>query len=224
MQITRYTSPLLEQNMYIVSEGNHCFIIDPYYCDDAVGVIGNLKVDFMLVTHEHYDHISGVNKFKDIFGCKLIANEKCNKNLQKPTKNFSKYFEAYCKFQKGLNLKEIVFDDKYSCVADETFTGELLINWCNNEIFLKEIPGHSYGGNLIFLNKTTLFSGDTLLDEDIPAAKFPGGDAKAFNEVTVPYINTLEPDIEVYPGHGDTWKLCEYYGYHNKEEEYALFN
>lgn len=59
-------------------------------------------VDLLLVTHEHYDHISGVNKFKELYGCKLLSNSKCDNNLQRPAKNFSKYFEAYYEFQADL--------------------------------------------------------------------------------------------------------------------------
>lgn len=43
-------------------------------------------VDLLLVTHEHYDHISGVNKFKELYGCKLLSNSKCDNNLQRPAK------------------------------------------------------------------------------------------------------------------------------------------
>ena len=31
MKIITCTTPLLEQNMYIVEEGKHCIVIDPYY-------------------------------------------------------------------------------------------------------------------------------------------------------------------------------------------------
>ena len=80
-------------------------------------------------------------------------------------------------------------------------------------VFIKEVPGHSAGGNFIFLNDNILFSGDILLDESVPAAKFPGGSKKAFANITLPYINSLIPDIFVYPGHGDAFVLNEYYGY-----------
>ena len=70
MGIITYTTPLLEQNMYIIVEGNNCIVIDPYYDDKVKTLLENMSVDLLLVTHEHYDHISGVNKFKEIYGCK----------------------------------------------------------------------------------------------------------------------------------------------------------
>lgn len=219
MGIITYTTPLLEQNMYIIVEGNNCIVIDPYYDDKVKTLLENMSVDLLLVTHEHYDHISGVNKFKEIYSCKLLANKKCNNNLQLPTKNFSKYFEAYYEFQSDLKKPDFDFDNNYSCSADEIFEDNITFNWHGNTLFIKEVPGHSAGGNFIFLNDNILFSGDILLDESVPAAKFPGGSKKAFTNVTLPYINSLMPDILVYPGHCDAFVLNEYYGYFNKKEK-----
>ena len=213
MGIITYTTPLLEQNMYIIVEGNNCIVIDPYYDDKVKTLLENMSVDLLLVTHEHYDHISGVNKFKEIYGCKLLANKKCNSNLQLPTKNFSKYFEAYYEFHGDLKKPDFAFDNNYSCSADEIFEDSIYFKWYGNALFIKEVPGHSAGGNFIFLNDNILFSGDILLDESVPAAKFPGGSKKAFANITLPYINSLIPDIFVYPGHGDAFVLNEYYGY-----------
>ena len=76
MKIITCTTPLLEQNMYIVEEGKHCIVIDPYYDEKTAVLLEGKIVDLLLVTHEHYDHISGVNKFKELYGCKLLSNSK----------------------------------------------------------------------------------------------------------------------------------------------------
>ena len=60
MKIITCTTPLLEQNMYIVEEGKHCIVIDPYYDEKTAVLLEGKIVDLLLVTHEHYDHISGV--------------------------------------------------------------------------------------------------------------------------------------------------------------------
>lgn len=213
MKITTYISPLLEQNMYIVEEGQHCIVIDPYYDNTVALLLKDKIIDRLFVTHEHYDHISGVNKFKEIYDCKLLANSKCDNNLQKPTKNFSKYFEAYYEFQAELKKPNFDFDNNYSCNADEIFEESITLEWQNNTVFIKVIPGHSEGGNFIFFNENILFSGDLLLDESVPAAKFPGGNQKSFIDIALPYINTLSPNILVYPGHGEAFSLRKYYGY-----------
>ncbi len=219
MKIITYISPLLEQNMYILEENSHCIVIDPYYDDSLSALFKNKVIDLMLVTHEHYDHISGVNKFKELYGCKLLANAKCNSNLQNPTKNFSKYFEAYYEFQGDLKKPDFDFDSNYSCCADNVFDDSIKFKWQNNDIYIREVPGHSKGGNFIFLNNKILFSGDILLDESVPAAKFPGGSKKAFEDTTLPYVNSLPADIVVYPGHGEKFILSDYYGYLGEKEK-----
>lgn len=200
MKIITCTTPLLEQNMYIVEEGKHCIVIDPYYDEKTAVLLEGKIVDLLLVTHEHYDHISGVNKFKELYGCKLLSNSKCDNNLQRPAKNFSKYFEAYYEFQADLQKPDFAFDSNYSCSADELFNDSITFRWQHNTVFIKMVPGHSEGGNFIFLNENILFSGDILLDESVPAAKFPGGSPKEFTDVALPYINTLPPELVVYPG------------------------
>lgn len=217
MKIVPYVSPLLDQNMYIVEEGGHCLIIDPYYDDSIANLLHDKIVDMMLVTHEHYDHISGVNQFKKRFGCKLLANAKCNRNLQKPAKNFSKYFEAYYEFQADLKKPDFPFESDYACCADEVFEESVRFQWQGNALYLREIPGHSEGGNFIFLNDSTLFSGDILLAENVRAGSFPGGDPKSFEEITMPYVNTLPPNLSVYPGHGEGFGLNEYHGYNGRK-------
>lgn len=218
MNIITYTTPLLGQNMYIIEKGKHCLVIDPYFDNKVQDLLKDKIVDLMLVTHEHYDHISGVNQFKKYFGCKLLANIRCDRNLRNPRKNFSKYFEAYYEFQGDLKKPDFPVESDYKCYAEETFDESILIKWCGSNVHIKMIPGHSEGGNFIFLNESILFSGDILLDEDVPAAKFPGGDAKAFVDVSLPYINTLSANLMVYPGHGSPFVLKKYYGYNDKKE------
>ena len=43
MKIITCTTPLLEQNMYIVEEGKHCIVIDPYY-DEKTAVLLEGKI------------------------------------------------------------------------------------------------------------------------------------------------------------------------------------
>ena len=82
MEIDRYTSPLLSSNMYVVSEGGRCIIIDPYFSPEAKGLLSGLTLDFMLVTHEHYDHVSGVNGYKAEYKIPLYASRACDEGMQ----------------------------------------------------------------------------------------------------------------------------------------------
>ncbi len=211
MELKRFVSPMLDQNMYAVCEGTHCFIVDPYDGAGSDEFIQGLAVDFLLVTHEHYDHISGVNAFKEKYGAHLYANQKCDEHMRKPTKNYSKYFEAYMKFQQGVELRDLTIDPAYSCCADHIIEDEYAMDWLGHRVFIKSAPGHSAGGNLIFLDDACIFSGDCMLPPELPAARFPGGDNKAFEAVTLPYLRSLDKMLTVYPGHGDSFTLKDFH-------------
>lgn len=211
MEIKRVVSPLLDSNMYIVSENNHCIIIDPYNDEQVIQLFSGLTPDFMLVTHEHYDHISGINAYKERFGIPLYANRLCDKNLQLPSKNYAKYFKAYAAFQESAFVWEDAVDDQYSCHADIIVEDGQMLDWEGHQILIKMAPGHSAGSNLIIIDDNAMFSGDCMLSESVPAARFPGGDPKAFQEIVLPYLKSMNQDIQVYPGHYDSFCLREYY-------------
>lgn len=214
MEIKCFVSPLLDENMYIICENGHCIIIDPYDCPESEQLLDGLRPDFMLVTHEHYDHISGVNAFKSRYKVPLYANNICNKNMQNPRKNFAKYEEAYLNFQKGVVIeqkKKIPLDEKYTCCADFIVEDGQTLEWMGHSIFIKMSPGHSAGSNLIILDAFHMFSGDCMLPPDIPAARFPGGNPQAFQEITLPYLESLDGNITVYPGHYDSFRLKDFH-------------
>lgn len=56
----------LETNCYVVSINNHLYVIDPGdELDKILDLIGNRKVDSILVTHRHFDHIGALNLLKN---------------------------------------------------------------------------------------------------------------------------------------------------------------
>lgn len=214
MELKRFVSPLLDQNMYVVCEEGHCIVIDPYDCPESERLLDGLQLDFMMVTHEHYDHISGVNAFKSRYKIPLYANSICDKNMQNTRKNFAKYEEAYLRFQKGVVIEKIEslpIDARYTCCADVIIEDGHTMEWMGHRIFIKMSPGHSAGSNLIFLDDDYLFSGDCMLPSEIPAARFPGGDPQAFEEITLPYLKSLDGDIMAYPGHYDRFRLKDFH-------------
>lgn len=214
IEIKRFVSPILEHNMYVLSDGGHCVIIDPYYSKESVRLLAGLQPDFLLVTHEHYDHISGVNEFKVCYGIPLYASSPCNENLQNPAKNLARYFETYVSFQKGVaaeKLKGIVIDPQYTCRADRILEDGQTLEWMGHRISVKLSPGHSPGSTLFILDGIMMFSGDCMLAEGVPITRFSDGDDKAFEEITLPYLRSLDGDIVVYPGHGDGFRLKTFY-------------
>ena len=84
---------------YLVSDKSHCIAIDPAM-EDMFAINNyldnkNLTLDYILLTHEHYDHIAAIDQlrleYKDV---QLICHECCNEGMQLPERNLSKYMDV----------------------------------------------------------------------------------------------------------------------------------
>lgn len=197
--------------MYCICENAHYLIIDPFWCASFKEQLEPLgKLDYIILTHEHYDHISGVNEIKANFGGEVLASSECASRIKSPTKNFSRYFDAYCTIQQGAKTDITTITHEYTTCAQKVFDGQLTIEWLGHTIDLHETPGHTPGSICILLDNMYLFSGDSLLQGGLPITRFPGGSRVQFETISMPYLRSLNKDIMVYPGHGDTFLLSEH--------------
>lgn len=199
MEIKAYDSGLLASNMYVVSENGHAVVIDP--SRDTSPAKG-LTVDLLIVTHEHYDHISGVNDWKREYGAPLLCSEKCAENLGNTLMNQARHFDVFCELQTWIKLDEIPrTDHSYTCTAEKTFTDSMSLEWQGHELRLIEIPGHSQGSIGIYLDGDGFFSGDSLLEGKETELRLPGGSKKQWREIGEPRIKAIPEGTTIYPGH-----------------------
>ncbi len=204
MDIVRYESGLLLSNMYLLIENEHAVVIDPF---EDVSPAKGLIVDRIILTHEHYDHISGVNLWKKCFDTKVLCSETCAENIQNPKKNLSKIFEVFCELQTWIRLESIPqADDQYSCTADETFSDRMSFEWFGHLFSLFEMPGHSAGSIGILVDNQYFFSGDSLLEGRDIELRFPGGSRKLWEDIGKFRLEEIPDGITVYPGHFKEFK------------------
>ena len=199
IEIRRFESGLLSSNMYVIVEGNHAIVIDPF---DDVSPAGGLKVDYILLTHEHYDHISGVNLWKETTGAPVLCSKPCAENIQNPKKNLANHFKEFCELQTWLKLEKIPPSDlEYTCSADEIFENEMTFNWHGHGFKLFEIPGHSLGSIGIMLDDAEFFSGDSLMENSEIELRLPGGSRKKWKEIGSKRIEAIPNGTRIWPGH-----------------------
>ena len=81
--------------MYLLISGREALVIDPCLSAAALQLLGDRRVTHATVipTHEHYDHISGVNRLRDNLACTLIASAPCAIGISDPRLNASVHFE-----------------------------------------------------------------------------------------------------------------------------------
>ncbi|MBR3108787.1 MAG: MBL fold metallo-hydrolase [Clostridia bacterium] len=198
MNVERYDSGLLNSSMYIVSENDHAIVIDPCLNTKAAE---EYKIDYLLITHEHYDHIFGVNAWKERTGAPLVCSETCAERVQDPKKNQARHFDSFCEIQSFSSHWDLdFFNPGFICKADITFEGKMSFEWHAHTIKLLEIPGHSPGSIGIWIDDC-FFSGDSLLEGKEIELRFPGGSRRDWEENGKKIIAGLPNGTVVFPGH-----------------------
>lgn len=213
--IHTYSFYPIDSRMYILMEGKKALIIDPCISEEALLTLNENRVTELLVflTHEHYDHVSGVNWLRENFpSVQVVCSSKCAEGLPEPSRNLSIFWEILF-MDKDKEIQEYVRNMKiqpYSCEADSTFEGEEQLSWEGHSLLLKETPGHSKGSICIILDERYLFSGDSLVTGYPTVTRLPGGSKQEYEAVTLPYLRALNPDLMVYPGHGEPQLLNDF--------------
>lgn len=199
MKIQRVESPLLASNMYVISENQYAIVIDPF---QNLEPAENLIIDKIILTHEHYDHISGVNDWKRLTNAPVLCSKTCGENIQSSKKNMARLFEVFCELQTWMIVDKIPeADENYTCQADETFEDELDFAWKGHDFHLFELPGHSLGSIGILLDGQYFFSGDSLIEGKEIELRFPGGSKAKWEKIGIPRLALIPEGTQVYPGH-----------------------
>ncbi|MDO4273058.1 MAG: MBL fold metallo-hydrolase [Eubacteriales bacterium] len=216
MKILRFESDLMVSNMYLIVHKKSAIVIDPFR-NTAPGM--DYEIDKIILTHEHYDHISGVNQWKQKYGACVLCSEACACNIGNPRKNMSRYFEAFYKLQSyAAQEGDVDIDHDYRCQADITFRDRTKFTWNGNHIELFELPGHSEGSIGVLVNDQYFFSGDSLFKQGKTELGFPGGDIKSWKTVSEKRIQSLPWGVKVYPGHYGPFVLAD-----KENDKYGVF-
>lgn len=145
-----------------------------------------IKLKYILLTHGHFDHILGVDKFNEEFGVDAYVSEDDIMQV-KATPQMIQMFT-------GLTVDVVKNINKYVKDGDEFAIG-------NTKIKAISTPGHTEGGMCYFVDNN-LFSGDTLFQRSVGRTDFPGGSFEKLSKSIKEKLFLLPDEIEVYPGHG----------------------
>ncbi len=212
----RFTMPVIDSNMYVLTAENSCLVVDPTVSTEAERILqeSNVEKCVVLLTHEHYDHISGVNWLKEKVKCEVVCSKICAQRIRDPKKNSAAYFDALFlnrTEQIREKVQEITKADYY-CQADVTYVGRLNFEWMGLRIEMGEAPGHSPGSQIIRVNEKYYFTGDYLIPGEPVITRFPGGSKRKYEAVTKPYLQDIEPESLIFPGHGNPGVYSEIVG------------
>jgi len=187
-----FSQPLAEYgtNAYLLVCGNQAIAIDapPGAFSFFTHLISerNLQLDYLLLTHSHFDHISDAKKIQDL-GIKVGIHNLDAGNCNHPGSD-------------GLPLMMPVIPFK----PDFTFT-EGTCRLGGFEFQVIHTPGHTPGG-CCFVFEEIMFSGDTLFKGSIGNLSFPTAEPYKMIE-SLEKLLLLPQQFTVYPGHGPKTSL-----------------
>jgi hydroxyacylglutathione hydrolase len=146
------------------------------------------------LTHEHFDHMSGVNRLRERFRSTVVASAISSQSITDPKKNLSRYLL-------GVDIQ---------CAgADVTWErGDFELEWNGMRIALMATPGHSPGSACIAIGNM-LFSGDTIIHRTPTVIKLPGGNRLQLRQSIELLCARFSPQTMVYAGHGPPFRLGE---------------
>jgi glyoxylase-like metal-dependent hydrolase (beta-lactamase superfamily II) len=170
-------------------------IIDPGdEADELVQAAGDhrLTIRYILLTHAHLDHVTGVTRAKAAFNAPVGLHR--DDNL---------LYEAVQ--QQGLMFG---LDVERQPSVDFFYDGEQPLRFGRYRVRVHHTPGHCPGGVCLEIGPEgtadrMLFVGDTLFAGSIGRTDLPGGDLKTLLESIRRVLFSFPDDTVVYPGHGE---------------------
>ena len=169
-------------------------LIDPG--DEVAGLLSfaareRLTVRFILLTHAHVDHITGVAAAKRAFGVPICLHRD-DLFLYERAVEMGQMF--------GLRVEA-------PPPVDELYSAGQVIAFGDYEVRPHHTPGHCPGGVCLQIGRrgaagTDLFVGDTLFAGSIGRTDLPGGDYNTLIGSIRSVLFAFGDEAVVYPGHG----------------------
>lgn len=193
---TRAVEPFFKNGFVVgCEETREAVVIDP---GDEVDLLleaveaQRLTVRYILLTHAHLDHVTGVAAARKALGAPVGLHR---------DDNF--LYEAVV--QQGLMFG---LEVKAQPAVDFFYEGKGPWAFGAYGVWVHHTPGHCPGGVCLAIGRSnesrrTLFVGDTLFAGSIGRTDLPGGDPETLLSSIRTVLFAFPDDTVVYPGHGE---------------------
>ncbi|NQX01570.1 MBL fold metallo-hydrolase [bacterium] len=186
MKISLYTGGFVQTNGYLVETPDGNLLIDaPEGIAEWITRRG-VRVDDVLLTHQHYDHVMDAAALQAL-GARLhaFADYSTELTLESPARQWGM----------PISVKPYQIDRLFDMAAPLHLAGL--------EISLAHIPGHAIDSVTIYLPAHgVVFAGDTLFAGSIGRTDLPGGSTPRLLAGIARHLLTLPPETQVLSGHG----------------------
>lgn len=195
LSLHRFVVGPLHTNSYLISAEKESVIIDVGTMNkDEINTIrkhiDERNVVAVFFTHGHPDHLCGAH---------LIQAE----SYFIHEKEFEIIYDSLWWARNFYGMKCELPEDLKILVGREKF------NLCSTEFEIIHTPGHTPGSICILCREiNALFTGDTLFRGGYGRTDFKGGNRNALID-SLKNLCSLDDDLIVYPGHGESTVLLE---------------
>lgn len=187
MKYKSFCGGIFETNCYLVEapQGQILFDAPDGACDWVASE--NMRVDLLLLTHGHVDHVQDVAKIKGRFDCKIGCHP-----LTAPMISDREFFRNF-----GFELE--IEPTKPDFFIEETASRDFL----GVDFQVLEVPGHCPGSLCFFVRgENLLVGGDVLFASGVGRWDLPGGDGQLLFSGIREKLFPLGDEVTVLPGHG----------------------
>ena len=178
----------IENNCYLITDEktNKSALVDcTEDSDKMMNFIEGANLEYILLTHGHFDHIGAVADLVDRTGCEVYIHI-----MDKPKLTDDAGMLA--------NLFRIRGHRNYTGKVN-VFTEDDILKLDELEFDVLETPGHT-SGSVCFICGMNMFSGDTLFSRSVGRTDMPDGSSPALMK-SLMKIADLGGNLTVYPGH-----------------------
>lgn len=198
-QIINFPVP---SNSFVVYDKviDDCVIVDPGG-KSSEAIIAFLEKEglipqFIILTHEHFDHCWGVNELVERYHTPIICSALCAECIQLEKRNCSVFYD---------NKERFVITSQTISVESLNY----VLPFGGSELRFFDSPGHT-NASVCFTVSQNLFTGDTLIKDLRTVTKLPTGSVEKLQGTKKILQNMQGKGYMVYPGHGDIFELDGY--------------
>lgn len=186
MKTITFHTTALETNTYLAINGERAFVVDPGADADkilAAAEAEGAKIEWVLLTHAHFDHIGGVAELQRA-GAQVVLH--CDDlGIVSSFKNLA--------FYAGVKVEKFL--------PDVTVSGGETLDVAGVKVRVIHTPGHTAGG-VCYVADDIIFTGDTLFELSYGRTDFPTGSFKELKNSVLNKLFVLPGDYRLLPGHG----------------------
>ncbi len=216
LEIYRFRYEPVDSNMYFIPIRETGVVVDPNINDELLNLFKQYKTKkiYIILTHEHFDHTSGTTWLQSKVENILFCQEDCAVSISTKRGN-NPMLVAFVLAERDRvdgghryqEFKNTCF--RYALEANQSFEIEETLVIEGVKFKCIATPGHTSGSACYIIGDRVVFTGDSLIKNTMTITRLPESNKDVFEEKTLPFLRSLDKNIQVFPGHGEPFKLNE---------------